>query len=169
MEAIEFVRLEFGRLRRQVDAVLTDLTVEQFNWNPPGTSNSVRAALIHLIATEDYYVQKIVLGAARVWDREGWADKIGLSAPPSASRGWDEIHAAKLELAPVLAYDQSVRAASAAYVDTLTPAELDRLVHLYERERPVAEVLIRLFIHSAVHAGEIAAIRGLQGVKGLPV
>lgn len=169
METMELIKLEFASLRRQVDAVLIDLTDEQFNWNPPGMANSIRAALIHLIATEDDYVHAIILGCVRIWERDRWSERIGLSAPPSPSRGWDEIHQAHLRLEPVLGYSAAVRAAVDDFVEGLTPAVLDRRVQLYGRERPVAEVIIRLFIHSALHAGEIAAIRGLQGVKGLPV
>jgi hypothetical protein len=33
---------------------------------------------------------------------------------------------------------------------------------------PAAEVLMILIVHTASHAGEIAAIKGMQGIKGLP-
>ena len=169
MDSIEFIKLEFVNLRRQIDSVLIDLNEDQFNWNPPGTANAIRTSLLHLIATEDYYVQKIILGNLRIWELQGWSQKTGLSAPPSASRGWEEIQNANLAFEPVLAYAQSVSDAISEYVNNLVPEDLDRQVELYGRQRPIAEVLIRLFMHSAVHVGEIAAVRGFQGVKGLPV
>lgn len=35
-------------------------------------------------------------------------------------------------------------------------------------ERPVAEVLATLVVYTMGHAGEIAALKGVLGVKGLP-
>ena len=35
-------------------------------------------------------------------------------------------------------------------------------------KRTVADVLCTLVVHSAAHAGDIATLKGMQGVKGLP-
>ena len=61
-----------------------------------------------------------------------------------------------------------VRSATAAYLDTLTDAELQRVVRWYNADFTIADLLARILAHTACHAGEIAALKGLQGVKGPP-
>ena len=169
MDAVEFLNIELKYLRVQEDAVMDGLTEEQFNWNPPGSANSIRATFVHLVATEDYYINKVLAGGERLWDQQGWGEKIGLSAPPSATHSWDEIHQATLSLVTVLDYARAVREATEAYLLRFTPEELERPVVLYGRDRIVADVLTRVIVHSALHTGDIAAVRGLQGAKGLRV
>ena len=71
-------------------------------------------------------------------------------------------------MAPALEYQQAVRAATDAYLETLIAEELDREVRFFGSMQPVANVLTTLVAHTMGHAGDIAAIKGLQGVKGLP-
>ncbi len=168
MDAVEFVRCQLASARRLGDAIIGGTSDEQFNWLPPGTANSIKASFIHLIVSEDSFVQDVIQGRSRIWEAEGWAEKIGLPFPPGRGRGWEEIRAPTLALAPVLAYQQAVRAATDAYLASLTPEELDRPVAFFNGQRPVADVLALLVSHMLGHFGEIAALKGVQGVKGLP-
>jgi hypothetical protein len=49
----------------------------------------------------------------------------------------------------------------------LTAEELDRRVLFLDKERRVADVLAMLVVHNLSHAGEIAALKGVQGAAGL--
>lgn len=169
MNAVDFFKIELEYLRNQQEGVMEGITEEQFNWSPPGSANPIRATFVHMLATEDYYINQVLSGGERIWVQQGWGQKIGLSAPPSATHPWDEIRAARLSLGTVLAYAKAVREATDTYIQQLTPEELDRQVVLYGRDRIAADVLTRVIEHSALHTGDIAAVRGLQGVKKLPV
>ena len=68
----------------------------------------------------------------------------------------------------LLDYAAAVGAATDNYIATLTTKELDRLVPIMGQEWPVADVLALLVVHASGHLGEIAALKGIQGVKGLP-
>ena len=83
-------------------------------------------------------------------------------------QSWDESKHTPLWLAPLLGYRASVRAATDAYIANLTPTELDRQVELIGSQRPVADALAIMVVHIASHGGEIAALKGVQGLKGLP-
>jgi hypothetical protein len=50
----------------------------------------------------------------------------------------------------------------------LTDDELDRQVSFFGSESSVADVLVRFVAHTAGHTGEIAAVKGMQGLQGLP-
>ena len=168
MQAHEYIQRQVQSMRRLTDAALQGLTDEQVNWVPPGQANPVRAALLHLVAAEDRYFQTILRGQPMLWEAGGWSERVGLPYPPSAGRGWDEVKTTPVTLASVQAYAQAVRAATESYLAALTDEELDRTVQFFGGDRPAADVIATFVAHTVGHAGEIAALRGVQGVKGLP-
>lgn len=168
MDAPSYVRKQIQTMRRFYQGALTGLTDEQFNWIPPGTANSIKASLIHLLAGEDMNIQRVLQGKPLLWDDEGWNRKIGVETRPGRDQGWDAIRETTIPLAPVLEYAQVVHAATDAYLADLTPEELERNVEFFVADARVADVLSILAVHVAGHSGEIAALRGIQGVKGLP-
>lgn len=168
MEANDFIRRQVAFMRALGDAAMNGTTEEQFNWQPPGTANTIRAAFIHLTHSEDFFIQVVIQGQPRLWESGGWGDRLGLATVPGRGRGWEEVTTKAVPLAPALEYAQAVRAATAAYLETMTAQELDREVRLFGSQQPVGQVLVTLVVHTLGHTGEIAAIKGIQGVKGLP-
>ena len=168
MDILEYIRRQIAGARRLSDAVMQDTTEAQFNWLPPGTANSMKATLVHTLVSEDRYIQVLIQGKPRLWESGGWSAKTGLATPPGRDGGWEEIKALNVALAPVLAYAAAVRAATDAFLATLSAGELEREVKWNDQTRQVADLLVMLANHTASHAGEMAAIKGMQGVKGLP-
>ncbi len=169
MDVKEFIRRQFDGSRRQSDAAIQGITDELFNWIPPGTANQISATFLHIVGGEDIYVQTLFQGKPRLWETQGWAEKVGVPSPPGRAYGWEEFRDRKLALAPIMEYQQGVRAATDAYLVGLTADDLDRKVRFFDGgERPLGEILVTLAVHTASHAGEIAALKGVAGVKGLP-
>ncbi len=168
MDAKEFIQLQFAAMRKQSEAVLNAITNEQFNWSPPGTGNSISATFLHMLSSEDRAFQAQIQGKPRLWETEQWAGKIGLEEGPLSGQNWDPAKAKNLTLLSLLGYEQSVRAATEAYLAQLTPQELDRKITINGQERRVAEVISGTVIHNSIHTGEIAATKGMMGIKGLP-
>jgi len=168
METVEYIQKQFASAKRQYDGVMQDTTEEQINWAPQGTANSIGVTLVHMASTLDNAFQSVLQGKPRLWESEGWGEKLALSGPPGRVHGWDEIKSKPMALEPVLGYAASVFKQAEACLPTLTPTELDRLVTVYGNERPVADLVIMQVSHLLGHTGEIAALKGMQGVKGLP-
>jgi uncharacterized damage-inducible protein DinB len=168
MEAKDFVIMQLISLREQAVDTIKETTDEQLNWTPPGTANSIKATYLHLVSCEDIYIQEVLQGKPLVWETGTWNQKIGLKDFPGAGDGWVEIQAANLTLTSLIDYDLAVQSATRAYIDKLNGYELSRLVKFYDELAPTAAVLAFLVIHSSGHLGEIAAIKGIQGGKGLP-
>ena len=168
MDVVEYIRAQVGALRRLSNGALEGLTDEQFNWIPPGSANSIKASLIHLVSGEDMHVQRVLQGKPLLWDSEGWNERIGVMTRPGRDQGWDDIKERTLAFGPVLEYAQAVHAATDEYLGRLTPDELERTVEFFIPGARVATVLSMLVVHVAGHSGEIAALRGMQGVNGLP-
>ncbi len=169
MEPKEFIQLQFAAQRKQCDGVLNGITDEQFNWTTPGSGNSISATFLHMLASEDRTIQVTLQGKSRLWETEGWAEKIGVQETPGVANQWEPAKGKNLIQSSLSGFEQSVRAATEAYLAQLTPQELDRKITVNGRERLVADVISGTVLHNSLHAGEIAAIKGTMGIKGLPV
>jgi uncharacterized damage-inducible protein DinB len=167
MDTIEFIRQMVAAVRRQTDEAMKDLTVEQFNWTPPGSANPISAIFVHFLNSEDAFVQTLMQGKPKLWDEGGWAEKTGVRVPPGYSGGWEEVKNMTLALEPMLAYQQVVRAATDSYLDKLAPDELERMVESRRGERSVATLFIHVINHALIHSGEIGALKGIQAGKNL--
>lgn len=169
METIAYIQQQIAGARRLFDAALQNTTDEQLNWRPPvDTVNPISVTALHVLGSEDVFIQQILLGQPRLWESESWANKIGVTEPPGRGGGWDEVRNATISVEAVLAYQAALRTATDAYLATLTAEELERPVNVMGGERPLATVLILLAHHACSHAGEIATVKGMQGLKGLP-
>jgi DinB superfamily len=168
VNATQFVHQQIAEARSLSDAAMAGVTDEQFNWLPSGTINPIKSVFLHAVAGEDLFFQSIIQGRPPLWATGGWAGKIGLAQAPGGGQGWEEARNAVLALAPALAYADAVCNATNEYLARLTDDELDREVSFFGTDSSVAGVLARFVAHTASHAGEIAAVKGVQGVQGLP-
>jgi len=168
MNVIEYIRGEMASVRRTVDRIMKDMTAEVFNWAPPGTANTISATFIHLINVEDNFIQKVIQGKPSVWESSAWSEKTGVQKTPSIGEDWSEFKHRQVSIQPLLDYKDAVWAATDAYLATLTAEELDRKVKFAGGERTAGEMLRLSASQSHSHAGEIVALKGLQGIQGLP-
>jgi len=169
MDILEYIQRQMAGMRRMVDMTMKDMTTELFNWAAPGTANTISATFIHFMSVEDNFIQNFIQGKPRVWDSGGWSDKTGVQKPPSIGENWDEFKHRQIAIQPLLDYKTAVWTATDAYLATLTVEELDRKVKFAGGERTVAEMLLLSASQSLSHTGEIAALKGVQGAKGLPI
>jgi uncharacterized damage-inducible protein DinB len=166
VDAKDYIVRQFRWMRRQTDSVLMDVTDEQFNWVPPGSVSPIRSIFLHMLTIEDAYVQQAFLNKPRLWDEQGWDDKIG-SRAPWRGENWDDLKDTYLTLEQVAEFQLVVREATTAFIQALTEQELDRRIEFEGSQRRVADVLSMLVVHNLSHAGEIAALKGVQGAAGL--
>jgi hypothetical protein len=168
MEAREFIQYQLARSRMLCDAALHELDEAQANWVPPGTANAIGATFLHQAGVEDALVHRLCLGQPTLWDRDGWAARVGVAQVPGRGGGWREA-AGNLALGPVREYRAAVWAASDAYVAGLTDEELRRETRSpFGGQCSIAEILAIVCAHGPFHAGEIAALKGIQGAQGIP-
>ena len=128
METLEFIQHMFAASHRQMDAAMKDMTAEQFNWVPTGTANPISATYIHSLNSEDFFVQAVLQGKARLWEENCCSEKTGIMKTPGYGGGWEEFKHMHVEVAPFLEYQQAVWAATDTYLAGLTLAEMDRMV-----------------------------------------
>ena len=165
MDALELYRRQLSLNRWAWGVMLAGLDDDTFNWIPPGRANTIAATLLHALGMEDFYVQEALQAKMILWESQAWAVSLGLAELPNQGNAWSEVRTRRLDLAQVMRYGEAVHAATQATVESLTPAELERELPLGPRIRCVADLLATLLLHNASHGGEIAALKGLQGLK----
>ena len=164
-DALSALREVIRTANRMVLDATSDLTVEQANWLPPGTANTIAQTYAHIVNIQDRYLNTFLHAQPTIWEREGWEERLGIPATMRMQRepGY------QVDPAAFRPYAERVFAETNAYLDRVDAAELAREVQGYRGPLPVAEVLGRFMaFHAVSHLGEIAALRGLQGLKGLP-
>jgi hypothetical protein len=169
MNIFEYIQRSFAGLRRTVDSTMKDMTAELFNWAPPGTANTISATFVHFMHTEDRFIHSIIQDKATIWESGEWSSKTGIQKPPEIGEDWSGFKKMKVNLQLLQEYKAAVWAATDTYLAGLTQEELDRMVKFANGERTVAEMLMLAVSQAHGHMGEIAALKGIQGVKGLAI
>ncbi len=163
MDALTFLREQADNADNLLRRVFEPVTPEQAAWKLPGsTANTIGATFLHAYSTEDEAVHRL-LGMPTVFESGGWKGRLGYD--PDAS--WT------LEGRPdtglIAAYAGAVFEDTRRYLSGLAPDSLDQEVETPRGRRPLAARLgVYLVVHKFQHMGEIAALLGCQGVKGLP-
>ncbi len=150
--------------------VVADLTTEQAHWQPPGIAHPAGAQYAHAIVAADAIALGVLMGGAPLF-ASSWAGKTGVSQPqPQATQEW--ARTVQVDLPALHAYAAAVAAAADAFVAGLSESDLDRQIDLSAvglGQRSLDWVLSALIAgHLNNMAGEISALKGLQGAKGYP-
>jgi len=167
MNAKTYLKKQISGMYDLLDSAMEGLTAEQLLWIPPGTANPIGLTIVHALSSEDMFIS-VLCSKAQIWQIQGWAEKYNLSEPPGYGQDWKVYRTAKLTVASLLAYRDAVRLETKAYVEALTAKELDRKVKIFGGSQLAADVLELMCAHILFHAGEVAALKGVYGVKGLP-
>ncbi len=169
MNTKQYISNQIAAAWRTRDGVTTDLTNDLLNWTPPGTANPISATYAHIVGGEDAFIHRVIQGKPTIWEMQDWATKIGVEATPGPGNHWDKYRGREFSVDAFKSYQEAVRAETRAYLETLCEPELDRKVSFVGRDWTVAEMLVLLVNHITEHSGEIAALKGVQGAKGLPM
>ncbi|HWO74011.1 MAG TPA: DinB family protein [Dehalococcoidia bacterium] len=164
---MEFVRQSAEALFRMQAIAVEDVDDEVAHWHPGGNANTIAQLLAHFVTGQDLLFNGKVLGGKSLHE-SGWAGRTGIPVNRAdiwVRDGW------RLRLAPFNEYRLAVEDSIRRYLSSATAADLDREVEWVRG--PIATLGQRLqtvFIHHAFgHCGEISAIKGMQGLKGLPM
>ena len=163
MDAITYAKQGLERTFSLFNNIADGMTPEQYNWHPAGTANSIARSHVHAMTSVDFFISGTLAGAEMGW--KTFAAANGLPANPMEI--WS--FTGQVPLAAMKAYSQGVQKAAIDYVASLKDADLDREVETSFFGKQTAAFMIGLAgIHAMGHAGDMSAVKGLQGLKGLP-
>jgi uncharacterized damage-inducible protein DinB len=168
MRAQDLIREQFKMAHNVVEQVIDDCSPETLTKVVDGNVGSISAIYAHAVYDEDNWIAGSS-GGTKIWESGGWGAKLGLEMPgPRQSEEWarsgpDYDHAAFRE------YAQAVYEQTDSFMAGLSDEGIDA-----EVDSPFGKVPLGVNIgafalwHTVSHQGEIAAMKGVQGLKGLP-
>ena len=168
MDARDLLRAQFAWIHQLLDGTMSDCSQETADHRGEGWAISpISAIYAHIAITQDGIVHGLVQGRPTLLESAGWDGKLGLEAagPRDASSWADK----RFDLAAVRDYAAAVQAATDAFLLEAPDDLLEKAMETPMGEQRAIDMLANVGVaHVASHWGEIAALRGVQGEKGLP-
>ena len=144
---------------------LEGLTPEEAAWQPAPDANSIGWILWHMVRVEDMWIQFFAQFQPELWESDGWHEKFGL---PTRDNGFGHTteqvnNFPRLDLAEFLEYRAAVRQSTLAYLNTLTPEDMETVPRERRPEMSLGAMFRQIIGEMYQHVGHIAYLRGLQG------
>ena len=157
----------YGRIPPLARHAVDGLDLERLTEAPAAAANHIAWLVWHLARVQDHHVAEI-LGTDQVWVSGNWAAQFGLEPDPE-DNGYghspEEVRGVRPQRPEVLLeYLDAVDARTRTMLESLVPADLDRIVD--RRWDPPVTLGVRLVSiadDSLQHAGQAAYVRGLLG------
>jgi hypothetical protein len=167
MNGVASIKETLGLARQYLDAAIQETDAATLTRRLPGaTIGPIGEIYGHTIGNEDWAFNQLIQGKEQLLKSSGWAAKLGLD-PNASDHDWGSV--AQDHLAELQEYGKAVSAATDAFLDSLSDADLDRPIDFFGRRESMGWVIAdTVLVHVAFHSGEIASLKGVMGLKGLP-
>jgi hypothetical protein len=158
-----------------LEQTMEGVTDKVAHFMPPGTANPIAGTYAHVVFTEDLFVHNFLtktqpLLETTFKDKTGASEIQPIDLQGAAYSKW--LKEVKLDLKQFRKYAKAVNARSEEYISSLTNAELEKEVDLSAFGMGTRKIcdFIALLISGHVYPimGEIAVLKGIQGLKGYP-
>jgi len=197
MNTVELIHHSLGFAFEVLEHLVSDLTQEQADWLPPGNANPIGSLYWHIVVYTDQIVHEWAMGPFRRVTYEelleakrakhdlgigqvplrhsaGWQEKVVIAMPPENPEDpyWDirpVREGLRVDLPALHDYARATAQAVQSWVASLAPEDLERTIPTPIGDHNIGQFL-ELFIIANInlHIGEIAALKGCQGLKGYP-
>lgn len=172
----QMLRMQFQSASWFLETTMNDVTPEMAHWHPPGLANPIGATYAHVVLLKDSLVNGIIKGSVPLF-ASSWAGKVGVSEfPPMPSdKGglpdwFDWARQVQIDLPVIREYAKAVYASIDEFLDSLSDEDLQRPLEGFSvgpNQWTVGRFLsVAALADMLGHSGEIACIKGIQGVKG---
>ena len=164
---VSMFREQIKRASQTLHDTMDGVTSEVAHQDPGGTANSIAATIAHTVTSTDGIINAMLKGEAPV----GMGMPSGLSAPPPTGEGlfnwYDWGRDLTVDLDVFRTYAMKVFESADDYLSTLTDADLENTIPSPAGgEMQVFDLVNIALANISWHTGEIAALKGVQGLKG---
>jgi len=164
MNVSELMTDALGRVHELVHSVVEGLSDDDLAWRPDPEANSIAWLVWHLTRIEDDHVAGVA-GTEQVWVAEGWADRFALPfdvREHGYSMSTGDVGKVRVSGELLAGYYDAVAARSAAYVATVQPDDLDRVVdEAWDPPVTLGVRLVSVVNEVNAHLGQAQYVRGL--------
>jgi hypothetical protein len=154
----------FERIRDAVHPAVNGLPLADLVYRPNDEGNSIAWLVWHLTRIQDDHVAGLE-DREQVWTAEGWSDRFALPLDPTDTgygHGPEDVAAVAADAELLLGYFESVHEKTMAYVDTLTDADLARVIDKsWDPPVTVGIRLVSVIADDLQHVGQAAYVRGV--------
>lgn len=168
MRTQDLLRAQYRQANGILEQVIDDCDDETLKHLPGGNIGTIGSIYAHTVFDQDGMFQ----GAGRdgsIWQSGGWAEKTALGEMKGRQTEEWARAARDMNIAAVREYAQEVYAATDSYLEGLSDEELSEEIETFAGKMPRAQFLGTTCLwHVSNHQGEIAALKGSLGLKGLP-
>jgi len=170
--AIALLRQQLAGYHQILEQTMDDCPADALDRTLPGaTIGTIASVYAHTVFSEDHILHGMLQGKPPLYGAHGWASRTNVAMPAGEELSLEWSRAAKkMDLPAFREYAKAVYAATDAYVAGLSESDLDRTVDTgFVGVQSVAFILSNVLAwHAAEHNGELAALKGAFGLKGLP-
>ena len=135
---------EWLHVSQQLVALAEAIPEEKFSWRPAPGVRSTSEVFMH-IATANFYLLSVT----------------GPKMPSDMKEGMDKSITAKTEVITWL--KRSLEAVKQAHL-AVKPADLQRKVHIADRDATVEGMYLRIIVHANEHMGQLIAYARMNGI-----
>lgn len=175
MELKDFVQEGFERCAASYDRALTNLSDEEWYWQPNDQANSIAFIIWHVSRVEDRWLQMFAQGIEQLWIREDWSTRLGITGDDTGL-GWSAEQVASIprrQAALSLEYMKAVEASTFAYIDRIAEEGFDFIPDRtpfpefqkgskFFEGYTVGQMFRQLMGEKTTHLGHVTFLRGLQ-------
>ena len=166
--ATNLLRAQFEQSKAVLEGTVEGITSEVAHMDPGGKTGTIAANVAHIITSMDGFLIGQSAGKAPLM-MSSHADSHGISElPPQPGQDSSEwFKTVQVDLGAIHQYGLAVFEAVDEHLATLSDSDLEQVVEMGnfgEKERSWPFTIILL--NNSWHTGEIAAIKGMQGLKG---
>jgi len=173
MSTLDFIRGSMRQMHGTYRDAIADLSADQLHWRANDNGCSIAFVLWHYYRTEDNIIQFVLQHKPTVWLDGGWDQKFGLHRTGQGTgMSLQEAQALRINSKEdFMTYMEAVAQATEGYLAGLDDAALQQKTTVKPLgEMPVLNAIGNMCLtHGFTHLGEIAHLRGLQGLRGMAV
>lgn len=169
--ATELLRAQFAGAHSWLESTLAGVTDEVAAWQPQGRANPIGAHYVHHITAEDFFIHSLLQGGTPLM-ASSYAGRTGMSAPPPMGDWGAWAREVVVDMSAARQYAQAVYAATDSYLEALHDDDLAGVLDLTSiglGSMPLGSFLSTVLANCSNHSGEIACLKGLQGLQGYPM
>lgn len=165
MDARSIHLQDIGAASNYLNMLMADVSQEQAHWVPPGTAQTIAATYAHALANTDWQYHTLFKGNPALYEG-AWADKTGITPlSPFITPEWGK--SVQVDLAQARAYGDAV---FAGLMDFVGAEELEGAVDMSiigAGSQTLSWCLTNVVSgHLFLLTGQIAILKGIQGMKG---
>ncbi|HJM74283.1 MAG TPA: DinB family protein [Dehalococcoidia bacterium] len=168
MQVQDLLRSQFRQAHTIIEQVIDDCDDAALTNIVGGNVGSISAIYAHTVFDEDGWIAGVD-GSDRLWEAGDWAAKTGLDIPGAMqTQEWAQ-SGTFYDVAAFREYALAVYARTDEYLSNASDSDLDTEVAAGGGKMPAAKWVGAVGLwHVMSHQGEISALKGAQGLKGLP-